>query len=71
MNSAIQLPLEDVIVMKVDTSSGFELINIISCSTQLSMIFMLINVVGISTFMSRKNSLIGLSEPEEAKFLAI
>ena len=40
------------------------------CSTQLSMkFFLLINIkikiVGILTFMSRKNSLIGLSEPEK------
>ena len=42
-----------------------------SCSTQLSMeVFLLINVemptvVGISTFKRRKNSIPGLSEPEE------
>ena len=41
------------------------------CSTQLSMkFFLLINVemptiVGISTFMSRKNNILGLSEPEK------
>ena len=49
----------------------------ISCSTQLSMqFFLLINVkmstnVGILTFMSRKNSIIGLPEPENAGFLFI
>ena len=48
---------------------GLEVIKLFSCSTQLSMeFFMLINVkmptvVGILTFMSMKNSIIGLSEP--------
>ena len=43
----------------------------ISCSPQLSMkFFLLINVkmptiVGILTFMSKKNSILGLFEPEE------
>ena len=51
--------------------SGLEVIKLISCATQLSMKFiLLINVemptsVGISTFMVRKNSIIGLSEPEK------
>ena len=51
--------------------SSPEVINFFSCSTQLSMkFFLLINVkmptiVGILTFMSRKNSLLHLSEPEE------
>ena len=51
--------------------SGPEVIKIISCSTQLSMnIFLLMNVkmptiVGILTFMSRKNSILGLPEPEQ------
>ena len=42
-----------------------------SCSTQLSMLFLLLinvempTIVGISTFMSRKNSILGLSEPEK------
>ena len=50
---------------------GPKVIEHFSCSTQLSMkIFVLINVemptiVGISTFMSRKNSILGLSEPEK------
>ena len=50
---------------------------IISCSTQLSMkFFLLINVempiiVGILTFMSRKNSILGLSEAETVAFLDI
>ena len=41
------------------------------CSTQLSMKFVLLinvkmsTVVGILTFMSRKNSILGLSEPEK------
>ena len=47
---------------------GSEVIKLFSCSTQLSLkIFLLINVkmptiVGILTFMSRKNSILGLSE---------
>ena len=50
---------------------GPEVIKLFSCSTQLSMkVFLLINVemptvVGISTFMSRKNNILGLSEPEK------
>ena len=50
---------------------GPEVIKLFSCSTQLSMkIFLLINVkmptiVGIVSFMSRKNSILGLPEPEE------
>ena len=48
-----------------------EVIKLFSCSTELSMkIFLLINVkmptiVGILTFMSRKNSILGLSEPKK------
>ena len=51
--------------------SGSEVKKIISCSTQLSMkFFLLINVkmptsVGILTFISRKNSILGFSEPEK------
>ena len=50
---------------------GPEVIKLFSCSTQLSMkFFLLINVkmptiVGILTFMSRKNSILSLSEPEK------
>ena len=50
-----------------------EVIKLFSCSTQLSMkFFLLINVkmptiVGILTFMSRKNSILGLSESEESQ----
>ena len=50
---------------------GPEVIKLFSCSTQFSMkFFLLINVkmptmVGILTFMSRKNSTLGLSEPEK------
>ena len=41
-----------------------EVIKRISCSTQLSMYcFLLINTVGILAFMSRENSILGLSEP--------
>ena len=48
-----------------------EFIKIILCSTQLSLkFFLLINVkmpkiVGILTFMKRKNSILGISEPEK------
>ena len=51
-------------------SSGPEDIKKFSCSTQVSMkFFLLINVKmpttdGILTFMRRKNSILGLSEPE-------
>ena len=51
---------------------GPEAIKLFSCSAQLSInFFLLINVkmptiVGILTFMSRKNSIIGLSEPEKS-----
>ena len=50
--------------------TGPEVVNLFSCSTQLSMkIFLLINVkmptiIGILTFISRKNSILSLSEPE-------
>ena len=53
-------------------SPGPEVIKLFSCSTQLSIkIFMLISVkmptiVGILTFMSRKNSILSLSEPENS-----
>ena len=57
---------------------GPEVIKVFSCSTQMSMKFcLLINVkmptnVGILTLMSRKNSILGLSEPKKnAKFLDI
>ena len=52
--------------------SGPEIIKLFSCSTQLSMkFFLLINIkmptiVGILTFMSRKNCILGLSEPEKS-----
>ena len=54
-----------------ETKSGLgpEVIKLFSCSTQLSMkFFLLINIkmpaiVGILTVMSRKNSILGLSEP--------
>ena len=51
--------------------TGFEVIKVFSCSTQLSMEFsLLINVkmptmVGILTFVSRKNSILGLYDPEK------
>ena len=55
---------------------GPEVIKLFPCSTQISMIFLLLinvkmpSIVGILTFMSRENSLLGLSEPEK-KFLDI
>ena len=59
-------------------SSESEVVKLLSCSTQLSMkFFLLINVkmptiVGILTFMSRKNSILGLSESEKkSEFLDI
>ena len=51
--------------------SGPDIINFFSCSFQLSMKFVLLinvkipTIVGIVTFMSRKNSIPGLSEPEK------
>ena len=49
-----------------------------SCSTQLSMYFFLLlnvkmpsTIVGILIFISRKNSIIGSSEPEKADILDI
>ena len=64
-------------ISKVDCSSGPKIIKLFSCSTELSMkFFLLINVkmptiVGILTFMSRKNSIFGLSESGKAEFLSI
>ena len=58
-------------------SSGPEVIKLFSCSTQLNMnVFLLINIkmptiVGILTFMSGKNSILGLPEPNKAEFLDI
>ena len=48
-----------------------------SGSTKLSMNFFLLiyvkmpTIVGISTFMSRKSSVLGLSDPEKAEFFYI
>ena len=50
---------------------GPEVIKLFSCSTQLSMKFFLLiivkmpTVVGILTRMSRKNNILGLSEPQK------
>ena len=61
---------EDLSVYVADRS-GFGVIKLISCSTQLSMNFFLLiyvkmpTFVGILTFMSRKNSILGLSESEK------
>ena len=55
----------------VQWNPGPEVIKLFSCSTQLSMkFFLLINikimtVVGILTFMNRKNSILGLYEPDK------
>ena len=51
---------------------GPEAIKLFSCSTELKF-FLFINVkmptiVGILTFMSRKNSILGLSEPKKSCF---
>ena len=60
--------LVDSTTVSLNIEPGPEVIKLFSCSTQLSMkIFLLINVkmptiVGILTFMSRKNSILGLSE---------
>ena len=54
-----------------ERNPGPEVIKLFLCSTQLSMeFFLLVNVkmptfVGILTFISRKNSLLGSSEPEK------
>ena len=55
------------------SQTGPEVIQLFSCSTQLSMkIFLLINVkmptiVGILTFMSGQNCILGLSEPKQCR----
>ena len=52
--------------------TGPDVIKLCSCSTQFTMkLFMLINVkmpttVGILTFMSRKNRILGVSEPAKS-----
>ena len=57
-------------ILPVPVEPGPEVIKS-SCSTQLSMkFFLLINVkvpmsVGILTFMSRKNNILGIYEPEK------
>ena len=62
---------KDTDEMADSVGPGPEVIKLFSCSTQLSMkFFLLINVkmpttVGILTFMSRNNSILGLSEPEK------
>ena len=58
-------------VIKQEWEPGPEVIKLFSCSTQLRMkFFLLINVkmptiVGILTFMTRKNSILGLSESKK------
>ena len=70
MSDFLELSLEGkVLSYSIITQNWFPGYKIFSCSTQLSMkFFLLINVkmpliVGILTFISRKNSIIGLSEP--------
>ena len=53
---------------------GPEVIKLFTCSTQLSMKFFIVinikmpTIVGVLTFMSRKNTILGLSEPENVEF---
>ena len=62
---------------RVDCKPGLEVIKLFSCSGQLSMTFFLLiivkmpTVVGILTFMSGKNSILGVFEPEKNKILDI
>ena len=74
---SVVIPMFHYIAAVVDGSfasnrPGPEVIKLLSCSTQLSMkFFLLINVkmptiVDILTFMSRKNSILGLSESEKS-----
>ena len=57
----------------ITSEPGPEVIKLFSCSTQLSMkFFLFINVkmptiVGILTFISWKNSILGLSEPNKSQ----
>ena len=68
--SKIRIPKTiTVIVLKMEQASRFKKT---SCLTQLSIKFFLVvnvkmpTVVGITTFMSRKNSILGLSESEKS-----
>ena len=60
-----------LLVQDSNTLPGPEVIKLFSCSTQLSMKFLLLinvkmlTIVGILTFMSRKNSILSLSQPEK------
>ena len=59
----------------IRTNPGTEVITKISCSIQLNKRFFLLldvkipRIVGILTFVSRKNNILCLSEPENAEFL--
>ena len=72
-NRVSSLKAKDLLLQGEEPTSrsGPEVIKLFSCSTQLSMnFFLLINVkmptiVGILTFMSRKNIILGLSEPKK------
>ena len=65
------------VVMFGNSKSGPEVIKLFPYSTRLSMnVFLPINVkmptiVGILTIMSRKNSILVLSEPEKTEFVHI
>ena len=62
-------PEKESDISPTNVNSGSKVVKLFPCSTQLSMkFFPLINVkmptvVGILTFMSKKNSILGLSEP--------
>ena len=68
--SVRNLRVTDIDAVLVLVLFDFAVMKLFSCSTELSMkFFLLINVkmptiVGILTFMSRENSMLGLSEPK-------
>ena len=61
------------LISVVHIISGPEVIKLFSCSTQMSMKliqpinFKMPTIVGILTFMSRKNSIKGISEPVKSR----
>ena len=63
MDQMVRTPAEAEEQVKL----GPEVIKLLPCSTQLSMNFFLLINVGILTFVSRKNSILGLSEPEKSR----
>ena len=68
---------QQIVDIPLRQTSGLKVIKKNSCSAQVSMkFFLLINVIMstigcILTFISRKNSIVGLSQPEKAEFLDI